>query len=164
MTLTPAIATLSDAELAFVTAILDLGGPQHAPEAAMRAGLASTVSEAEYVAALLLSHPRIAKAITAAIKHRFNVAAAGAFNTLLEICANVRAPANARITAAQEILSRSEIGPLPSRSAPPGPNDSGVESLLDKLEKLDRLEREKAARDGAPTILDVTPQHDHDSE
>lgn len=148
----PAIAGLSDPrEVMFVAALLDLGGPQYAHEAAKRAGYAQTDAEADRAAALLLSHPRIAKAITAEVKRRFDIAAAGAFNTLLEVCANPRAPANARITAAQEILNRSAVGPIVSRAAILKA-ETGIEALLDMLDS-----RERAARRAESDTIDITP-------
>ena len=142
-----AIGNLSDArEIAFVAALLELGGPQYGHEAAKRAGYADTDAEAEYAAAMLLSHPRIAKAIVMEVKRRFDVAAASAFQTLLEICVNPHAPANARITAAQEILNRSSVGPIVSRSATIKA-EGGIDELI---EALDRKERQ-------PPSIDVTP-------
>ena len=59
-----------------------------------------------------------------------------AFNTLLEVCVNSRAPANARISAAQEILNRSSIGPVASRSMSIAAH-SGIEELLALLDAQD---------------------------
>ncbi len=148
MSTPPNSPALTDArEISFVTALLDLGGPHYAAEAAKRAGYAQADVDADYAAALLLSHPRIAKAIASAVKHRFDVAAATAFNTMLEICMNPKAPANARITAAQEILNRSSVGPIMSRSATLNLNaDTGVEALLEKARK---------AKEAG--MLDITP-------
>lgn len=134
------IADLTDPrEQIFVAAVFELGGPQYATEAALRAGYAKTMEEAERAAAFLLGAPRIARVITGEIKSRFDVAAASAFNTLLEICSNQNAPANARITAAQEILNRSSIGPVVSRSAVLRAN-TGIEELLAKLDRIERGE------------------------
>ena len=141
----PTIANLSDPrEAAFVAAIFELGGPQFAPEAAYRAGYGKTPAEAERAAAFLLGAPRIARVIMGEIKGRFDVAAASAFNTLLEICANPKAPANARITAAQEILNRSSIGPIISRSASLKAELS-VEDFLDQLDKRAEVQQDAAA-------------------
>src|SRR5581483_8702635 len=113
-----AMSALTDPrEITFVTILLDLGGPHYAAEAAKRAGYAETDTEADYDAALLLSNPRSAKSITGEVKRRFDIATASAIDALLEICVNTRAPANARISAAQEILNRSSIGPIISRTA-----------------------------------------------
>lgn len=120
-------------EVSFVTGLLDLGGPQHATEAAMRAGYADTEAEAERAAAFLLGAPRIARAITNEVRRRFDIGTAIAFNTLLEICGNPRAPSNARISAAQEILNRSTIGPVPSRSVSVVA-ETGIEELLSELD------------------------------
>jgi hypothetical protein len=132
----PGMSTLSDPrEITFVTILLDLGGAHYAAEAAKRAGYAETEADADYAAALLLSHPRIAKAITGEVKRRFDIATASAINTLLEVCVNSRAPANARISAAQEILNRSSIGPVISRTASANLNvGTGIEALLEKLD------------------------------
>ena len=132
----PAIADLSDPrEISFVTALLDLGGPHYAAEAAKRAGYAQIDAEADRAAAMLLGHPRIAQAITAEVKRRFDIATASAINTLLEVCINPRAPANARISAAQEILNRSSIGPIVSRTARANLNvGTGIEALIEKLD------------------------------
>ena len=123
-------------EISFVAIMLDLGGPQFAAEAAKRAGYAKTDAEADRAAETLLSSPRIARAITGEVRRRFDVAAALAFNTLLEICANPRAPANARISAAQELINRSSIGPVASRSM----SISAHTSVEDMLERLDAHE------------------------
>jgi hypothetical protein len=164
MSTAPTIASLSNPkEVIFVTALLELGGPQYAPEAAIRAGYASTVAEAERAAAILLGAPRISKAITAEVKRRFDIATATAFQTLLEICVNPRAPANARISAAQEILNRSEIGPVISRSATANLNvRGGIEELLDKL---DREGRPQPSDWRPPTTIEGTARHpDDDSD
>ena len=125
---------LSDArEISFVSALLDLGGPQFAAEAAKRAGYGRSEAEAERAAALLLGAPRISRAITSEIRRRFDIGAAIAFNALLEICANPRAPANARISAAQELLNRSSIGPVASRSMNVSAH-TGIEDLLALLD------------------------------
>jgi len=151
MSSSPSLLGLSDPrEITFVTTLLDLGGPQYGHEAAKRAGYARTDAEADRAAALLLSHPRIAKAIAREVQRRFDIAAAGAFNTLLEVCANQRAPANARITAAQEILNRSSVGPIVSRSAVIKA-EGGIEDLLDALDRKERGQ----PREGP--MIDITP-------
>lgn len=147
--------TLSDArEISFVTALLDLGGPQFATEAAKRAGYGQTDVEAERAAALLLGSPRIGRAITVEIRHRFDIGAAIAFNTLLEICGNPQAPANARISAAQELLNRSTIGPVASRSMSIAAH-TGVEEFL---EKLAAKRRAKLTGIAEPTA-EISPPH-----
>ena len=157
MSRTLTIADLSSPqEAAFVAALFDLGGPQHAAAAAMRAGYGDTPEEAERAAAFLLGSSRISKVITGEIKARFDTAAAAAFNALLEICGDRRAPANARISAAQEILNRSSIGPIVSRSAVLKA-EAGIELLW---EELDRREREAAPKqtphtDSPSNIIDV---------
>jgi hypothetical protein len=145
-----AVANLSDPrETLFVTALLDLGGPHYAAEAAKRAGYAITDVEASRAAALLLGTPRIARAITGEVRRRFDIATATAFDTLLQVCVNPASPANARISAAQEILSRSTIGPIISRSASLRA-EGGIEEILDLLDRQERGER-------APGMVDVTP-------
>jgi hypothetical protein len=147
-------AELSDArEITFVSHLLDLGGPQYAAEAAKRAGYAKSDAEAERAASLLLGAPRIARAITAEVRRRFDIATAIAFNTLLEICVNPRAPANARISAAQEIFNRSSIGPVASRSMSISAH-TGVEEMLALLDAQEQ--RDAASSTG---MLDVTPTH-----
>lgn len=142
------IASLSDPrEVAFVAAIFDLGGPQHATAAALRAGYADTQEEAERAGAFLLGSSRISRVIVGEIKARFDVAAASAFNTLLEICANRSAPANARISAAQEILNRSSVGPVPSRSV----SVRAETTIEDLLERLDRMAEGSAEQ---PRVID----------
>lgn len=156
MTRRPSSPELSDArEISFVSALLDLGGPQFATEAAKLAGYGRSDAEAERAAALLLGAPRIARAITGEVRRRFDIAASIAFNTLLEICVNSRAPANARITAAQELLNRSSIGPVASRSMNISAH-TGVEELLAQLD---------AAESGDPLsnaakVIDVMPHQD----
>lgn len=132
------IADLSSPqEAAFVAALFDLGGPQHSAEAAFRAGYGDTPEEAERAAAFLLGSSRISRVIVGEIKARFDTASAAAYNTLLEICGDRRAPANARISAAQEILNRSSIGPIVSRSAVLKA-ETGIETLLAALDDRDR--------------------------
>lgn len=123
-------------EVAFVTALLELGGPQHAVEAAQRAGYGSTLEEAERAASTLLASNRIARAIVGEIRASFDIAAAAAFNTLLNVCNDTRAPASARISAAQEILSRSSLGPTPSRSLAVTAL-VGIEDLLTRLDSTE---------------------------
>jgi hypothetical protein len=143
---------LSDArEISFVSALLDLGGPQFAAEAAKRAGYGRSDAEADRAASLLLGAPRIARAITGEVRRRFDIATAIAFNTLLEICVNPAAPANARITAAQELLNRSTIGPVASRSMSISAH-TGVEELLAQLDATERA----APLSNADQIIDTT--------
>lgn len=134
MSRTITTANLSDPrEVAFVSALLELGGPQHAVAAAQRAGYGSTPEEAERAASALLASNRIARAIVGEIRAGFDIAAATAFSTLLNVCNDPRAPASARISAAQEILSRSSLGPTPSRSLAVTAQ-VGIEDLLAQLD------------------------------
>jgi hypothetical protein len=158
------IADLSSPqEATFVAALFDLGGPQYAPQAAIRAGYADTAEAAERAAAFLLGSSRISRVITGEIKARFDLAAAAAYNTLLEICGDRRAPANARISAAQEILNRSSIGPIVSRSAVLKA-ETGIETLLDALDKREREAAAKSAQGGntVSKIIDVEPAVSYD--
>jgi hypothetical protein len=87
------LADLTDPrEAAFVAAIFELGGPQHGVEAAIRAGYATDADEGRLIAAALLGHQRIARAITGEVKARFDVATAAAFNATLEILQDARRP------------------------------------------------------------------------
>ena len=127
------IANLTDPrETAFVAALFDLGGPQHATEAAMRAGYANTPDEAARAAAFLLGSVRISRCFLGEIKARFDVAAGAAFSTLLSICVNGRSE-QARISAAQEILNWS-LGPIPSRSVTLTAQTS-IEDMLNLLDQ-----------------------------
>lgn len=119
-------------EVAFAAAVFELGGPQFGAEAAIRAGYTTDPNEAPRIAAILLSSSRIARAITGEVKARFDVAASAAFNTILEIAADRKAPASARLSAAQAILDRSTLGPVPSRSMSLTANVT-VEDLLEQL-------------------------------
>ena len=65
------IADLTDPrEAAFVATIFELGGPQHAGQAALQAGYANTLEEAERAAAFLLGSSRIGRVITGERKAR----------------------------------------------------------------------------------------------
>lgn len=137
------IADLSDArEIAFVSAVLDLGGLQHAAQAALRAGYGKTLPEAERSAAFLLGAPRICRAIATETKGRFDAATATAFQTLVEVCADPDAPANARVAAAKDILDRSSVGPPISRSANVHVGDNGLADWIKKLDEIERAERQ----------------------
>ena len=161
MVRTLTIADLTDPrERLFVMAVFELGGPHRGAEAALRAGYAETMEEAADAAAYLLGAPRIAKVITGEIKARFDVAATAAFNALLEICTNTAAPANARISAAQEILNRSSIGPVPSRSMSVTARADGIEALLARLDEMETQERAMADAN----VIDVTPAPLNDIE
>jgi hypothetical protein len=128
------IADLRDPrEAAFVGAIFELGGPLHGAEAAMRAGYTRDPDEAPRVAAILLASPRISRAIAGEVKARFDVATSAAFNTMLEVCQDPKAPAPARLSAAQAIIDRSSIGPVPSRSMSLAVHTT-VEQLLEELD------------------------------
>ncbi len=124
-------------EAHFVAELFRLGGPQRATEAALNAGYADTAEGAERAAAFLLGSSRISRVITGEIKARFDTAAAAAFATLLEVCSNPKAPASARIAAATEILNRSSIGPIPSRSIAVSARTT-VEDLLEQLDARER--------------------------
>lgn len=128
------ISDLTDPrEAAFVAAVFELGGPLGAPEAAMRAGYTSDPAEAPRIAAILLGSSRISRTISGEVKARFDVATSAAFNAMLEIVQDQKAPASARLTAAQAIIDRSSLGPVPSRSLSVAVQ-GGVEDLLALLE------------------------------
>ena len=154
-----ASANLAPTHLHFITRLLELGGGhQHGAEAALCAGMADTYEEAEHVARILLESPKIMKALKEAIVHRFDVAAGAAFNTLLNVCVNGRSE-SARISAAQEILNRSSLGPVPSRSLSVVAKVNGIEELLNRA---DAHEAAEAAAAKQPKIIEgqftETPQ------
>jgi hypothetical protein len=128
-------------EIAFVAAIVALGGPQHGAIAALQAGYTDDAREAGDVAERLLSARRIRSAIAGETRTRFEAAAPAAFTTLMNVCVNGRSE-SARITAAQEILNRA-IGPIPSRSVAITARAT-VEELIALLDK----ETEGRALDG----------------
>lgn len=119
-------------EIAFVSAVVALGGPQHGAEAALQAGYTDDACEAGDMAERLLSARRIRSAIAGETQSRFEAAAPAAFTTLMSVCINGRSE-SARITAAQEILNRA-IGPIPSRSVAITARAS-IEELLGLLDK-----------------------------
>jgi hypothetical protein len=114
----PADLTISNLthpqEIAFVSAVVALGGPQHGAQAALQAGYTDDPREAVDMAERLLSARRIRGAIAGETRSRFEAAAPAAFTTLMDICVNGRSESS-RVSAAQEILNRA-IGPIPSRS------------------------------------------------
>jgi hypothetical protein len=119
-------------EIAFVSAVVALGGPQHGAQAALQAGYTDDPREAGDMAERLLSARRIRSAIAGETRSRFEAAAPAAFTTLMNVCINGRSE-SARISAAQEILNRA-IGPIPSRSVAITARAS-LEELLDLLDK-----------------------------
>lgn len=136
MTRALTLADLSDPrEAAFVAALLELGGPQYAAAAALSAGYADNEQDAERAAAFLLGASRINRAIVGEIKARFDTAATAAFAALVAICADPKSPANARISAAQEILNRSSLGPIPSRSfSVSARSERSIEDILEEID------------------------------
>jgi hypothetical protein len=127
------IASLSHPqEIAFVSAVVALGGPQHGAAAALKAGYTADEREAADVAERLLSARRIRSAIAGETRSRFEAAAPAAFTTLLSICNNGRSESS-RVAAAQEILNRA-IGPIPSRSVAVTAKAT-IEELLTLLDK-----------------------------
>jgi hypothetical protein len=119
-------------EIAFVSAVVALGGPQHGGAAALQAGYTADPREAGDVAERLLSARRIRSAIAGETRSRFEAAAPAAFTTLMNVCINGRSE-SARISAAQEILNRA-IGPIPSRSVAITARAS-IEELIALLDK-----------------------------
>ena len=160
-------ASLAPAHLLFITRLLELGGGHHhGAEAALCAGLADTYEDAEHAARILLESPKIMKALKEAIVHRFDIAAGAAFNTLLEVCVRGRSE-SARISASQEILNRSSLGPIPSRSL------SVTAKVTSIDEWLARADAHDAAQDAAakkPEIIEgqfterAAPQPSHDDD
>ena len=136
-----ALADLNDPrEAAFVAAVLELG-PAGAPEAALRAGYAADYAQAERAAAFLMGAERIRRCITTEIKSRFDALAADAQNALAEIVRDRKAPASARISAAESILSRSSIGPIPSRSmAVHVDGNAAIEEIIRRLDAGEHAE------------------------
>jgi len=127
------IANLSHPqEIAFVSAVVALGGPQHGAAAALQAGYTDDPREASDVAERLLSASRIRSAIAGETRSRFEAAAPAAFTTLMNVCVNGRSESS-RVTAAQEILNRA-IGPIPSRSVAITAH-AAIEELLGMLDK-----------------------------
>ena len=121
----------------FLAVLLELGGgPQHGPEAAIAAGYSDNYETAARHARILLKSPKILKALKDGVARRFDAAAAAAFNTTFEICTNPKAPAAARLSAAQEILNRS-LGPVPSKSLSVTAK-AGVEDLLELLDAREK--------------------------
>ena len=116
------------------------------------------------MARVLLESPKIMKALREALAHRFDVAASAAQATLLEICADKRAPARARISAAQEILNRApSVGPVASRSV----NVTAKATVEDVLDFLDAKEKELASNKASViegSAIDVTPAADRESD
>ena len=156
------LTELNGQQRLFLTALLELGGgPQNASAAAMTAGYADNGPDAERAARILLGSPKIIKALKNAINHRFDVAASAACETLVEICTNKKAPARARISAAEKILDRApSFGPIASRSMSISAN-VGIEDLLDRL---DAQEREAKAPAIDVEAVDITPRDDDEAE
>lgn len=121
----------SEQEAKFVAVLLDLGGPQHAAEAALRAGYAATKEDAARAAAFLLANARISRAIKSEMGARFTAASGAALTALLDVCQNGQSE-SARIMAANSILDRG-VGPVISRSAVITAHTT-VEDWLDKLD------------------------------
>ncbi|HVW54127.1 MAG TPA: hypothetical protein VHC00_00465 [Rhizobiaceae bacterium] len=119
-------------EIAFVSAVVALGGPQHGAQAALQAGYTDDPHEAGDVAERLLSARRIRSAIAGETRSRFEAAAPAAFTTLMNVCVYGRSESS-RVAAAQEILNRA-IGPIPSRSVAITAH-AAVEDLLALLDK-----------------------------
>jgi hypothetical protein len=163
---TGSLKELDAQQTLFLATLLELGaGHQHGPAAALVAGYGTTYEEASRHARILLKSPKIMKALKEAIVHRFDVAAGAAFNTLLNICVNGRSE-SARISASQEILNRSSLGPVPSRSLSVVAKVGGIEELLDRA---DAHERAAAAKkppilEGQYTERHPRPSHSADSE
>jgi hypothetical protein len=119
-------------EIAFVSAVVALGGPQHGAQAALQAGYTDDPNEASDVAERLLSARRIRSAIAGETRSRFEAAAPAAFTALMNVCIGGRSESS-RVAAAQEILNRA-IGPIPSRSVAITARAS-IEELLRILDK-----------------------------
>lgn len=119
-------------EIAFVSAVIALGGPQHGAAAALHAGYTDDAREASDVAERLLSARRIRSAIAGETRSRFEAAAPAAFTTLMNVCISGRSESS-RVAAALEILNRA-IGPIPSRSVALTAHAS-IEELLGLLDK-----------------------------
>lgn len=136
MTRAPTVESLSDQQMQFVTAYLELGSrPENGPEAAKRAGLAKSDDDAARAAAILLGSDRIARTLKAEIGQRFAAAAATAFDTIAELCRNGRSE-QVRLAAAKEILDRG-VGPVVSRSAVVSTN-LAIEDTINLIEQASR--------------------------
>lgn len=126
----------------FVAALYDLGGStQDGPQAALIAGYADDYDEAARCARILLKSPKILKAMREAMRQRFDALVGLAARTLESVAADPKAPANARIAAAESILNRSSVGPVPSRSV----SFQATSSVDELIKRLDAEERGQAS-------------------
>jgi phage terminase small subunit len=153
-------------QMQFVTAFLELGGrAQDGVPAALSAGYGDgSADDAKRCANILLAAPKITNALRSATVQRFDVAVVAAFTTLLDICSSKSAPANARIAAAQEILNRSSIGPIVSRSV--GLRAQVGVCVEDFIAAADLHEREEAqhTKEAQGRVIDIVALSSTDEE
>lgn len=146
------IADLDMHQALFLRHFLDAGGrPEHAPEAAKRAGLATDDVDAARVGAILLGSDKITKAIKNEVSKRFGVATGEALQAILNICRNGRSE-QTRLAAAKEILDRAGLVVM-SRNAVVTANFA-IEDWLDQLDGRDRA-RDGEAIEAAFVIADA---------
>ncbi|MBI1252169.1 MAG: hypothetical protein GC189_11925 [Alphaproteobacteria bacterium] len=128
------IANLNPAQSQFLAHYLELGGrPEDGPEAAKRAGLATSDEDAKRSAAILLGSDRIQKVLKEEVQKRFVSATNVAFDTILALARNARNE-SVRLAAAKELLEKAGIVTV-SRSAV-AVIDNSAEALLEALEDL----------------------------
>lgn len=128
----------------FLAHYLELGGkPEDGPEAAKRAGFATTDEDAKRSAAILLGSDRIQKVLKEEVQKRFVAATNVGFETILTLAQSGRNE-SVRLAAAKELLEKAGIVTL-SRSAVAVVTDNSAEALLAALE-----ERKRALAAGEP--------------
>lgn len=137
MSRSPAISNLNAQHAQFLAHYLELGGrPEDGPEAAKRAGFASTDEDAKRSAAILLGSDRIQKVLKEEVQKRFVSATNVAFDTILSLAQNGRNE-SVRLAAAKELLEKAGIVTV-SRSAVAVATDNSAEALLAALEEKKR--------------------------
>lgn len=155
----PATATLDELtpkQRAFVGAFLALDGRAGAEtDAALAAGLGNGVRDkAARAAREMMRNPRVLSATRTELSNRFTSAAALAVATLIDLCRN--GPPSVRLSAAQEVLSRS-LGPIASRSSVQVTVDNSAEALLAAYEAEKRGEIVVFADAVGPERVEIAP-------
>lgn len=138
------VTNLNPQQARWLASFIELGAkPEDGPEAAKRAGLASTDEDASRVSAILLGNDRIQRVLKEEVQKRFVSATHVAFDTILDIARNGRTE-QVRLAAAKELLEKAGVVTI-SRSAVAVQTDNSAEALLEALE-----ERRRAIAAGEP--------------
>lgn len=154
-------ADLSPAQRRFVDYYAEMGHkPGGGADAALAAGYGQGKNResAKVRASELLRSEKILNALRDALTRKLNSAATLGVNTLIDLVLNAQSE-QVRLSAAQQLIDRSSIGPIISRSAHLHAT-GGVEELLEKLDAQVQAAEAEVPPTTEASFVEIDPTSD----